>query len=236
MQMLLRHRKDVPEQEYGDVSASFNDTAASHSAHVRHGTKAELVPRAEDGEPAVTASHTRTQGSKGTIHADPFNRDGFRIGDPPIRFRKQSVTRYVILAPAACRSAATSGSRSQSHHAQLRCRRSPGGRTGRACQEKSTPLGNSWHRDGYLTPCIPDQETGFIGVATRLRDVWEDRLARMEEGSSSLRAFARFSDGICHLGSARAQDTLQRLWLTLGETIEGDRRRERRWRSQRLRL
>lgn len=170
------------------------------STHVRRGTEAEHIPRAEDGEPAVTTSHTRTQGAEGSIHADSFNVDGGL--SPPIKFRKQFVIRYVILpsaTPSGCRSATTNGSRShgvdgdkpRSRNTELRCRRFPGGRTGRACQEKSTrcsAFGRSWHRDGYLTPCVLDQETSSIDLATRLCDVWEDRLAGMEEGSSSLRA------------------------------------------------
>jgi len=35
MQVFLRHREDVPKQEYGDVSASSDDTVTLRPAHVR---------------------------------------------------------------------------------------------------------------------------------------------------------------------------------------------------------
>ena len=65
---------------------------------------------------------------------------------------------------------------------------------------------------------ILDQETRPIDLSTGLRDVWENGLAGVEKGPSSLQTVTRLSDGACHVGSARTQDALQRLWLTVGET------------------
>jgi hypothetical protein len=126
--------------EGDDSRKCFFATAKTYPS--RNTAMAEHVPRAEDGEPAVTTSHARTQGTKGTTHADPFSLDGSRVVgvNPPIHFRKQSVTRYVIPpsatpGPATCRFAATNGSRSrrvfgdkpQSLYAELRRRWFPGG-------------------------------------------------------------------------------------------------------------
>ena len=107
MQVLLRYCKDVPEQKYSYVSTSFNDFELTWDID----TKVEHVPRVEDGKSAVATSHTRTQGSKGAVHAD------IRIGclNPAIQFRWQSTTHYVIhpsANPAARRHTTTNGSRS----------------------------------------------------------------------------------------------------------------------------
>ena len=74
-------------------------------------TKAECIPRAEDGKSAVAASHTRIEGPKDTVHAAPFNLDGLHLA---IQFWRQSFIHYVIPpspTPDASRSI-TDGSRS----------------------------------------------------------------------------------------------------------------------------
>jgi len=84
---------------------------------------------------AVTTSRTRTQSTKGAIHAHSFNIVDSHIYrlNPPIRFRKQSITCYDILpsaTPAATncpRSHRVGGDKPQSRNAKLRSHRSPGG-------------------------------------------------------------------------------------------------------------
>ena len=71
---------------------------------------------------------------------------------------------------------------------------------------------------------ILGQETSRIDLSTDLHDVWENGLTGVEKGPSSPQIVTRLSDGACNVGSARTQDALQRLRLTVGETSKEVRR------------
>ena len=95
MQALLRYCKNVPQQEYSNVSPSLSETQPRcFQLMCGIDTEAEHVPWVEDGESAVAASRTRTQGSKDTVPTDFLNLDGPRIVGlgPAIQFCPSSIT------------------------------------------------------------------------------------------------------------------------------------------------